>query len=67
MPREEDLDDEEELLTVEEDLSEDELLTEELELLLLSREPRETLVEELWRLLSWELLDTLVLLLRLLS
>ena len=52
MPREEDLDDEEELLTVEEDLSEDELLTEEPELLLL---------------LSWELLDTLELLRRLLS
>ena len=52
MPREEDLDDEEELLTVEDDLSEDELLTEEPELLLL---------------LSWELLDTLELLRRLLS
>ncbi len=67
MPLEEDLDAEDELLTEEEDLLEDELLTDELEFLLLSCEPRDTLVEELRRLLSWELLDTLVPLLRLLS
>lgn len=49
---------EDELLTEEDDLSEDELLTVvPLLLLLLSCEPRETLVEDL-RLLSWELLDT---------
>jgi len=48
LPREEDLDDEEELLTVEEDLSEDELLTEDLErLLLLSWEPPDTEEAEL--------------------
>lgn len=58
---------EDELLTEEDDLSEDELLTVvPLLLLLLSCEPRETLVEDL-RLLSWELLDTLEPLLRLLS
>lgn len=58
---------EDELLTDEDDLSEDELLTVvPLLLLLLSCEPRETLVEDL-RLLSWELLDTLEPLLRLLS
>lgn len=56
-----------ELLTEEEDLLEEELLTEEPAFLLLSCEPRETFVEELRRLLSWELLDTLVPLLRLLS
>ena len=49
---------EDELLTDEDDLSEDELLTVvPLLLLLLSCEPRETLVEDP-RLLSWELLDT---------
>ncbi len=62
---EEDRDDE--LLTDEEDLLEDELLTEEPEFLLLSCDPRETFVEEFRRLLSCELLDTLELLLRLLS
>lgn len=50
--REEDLDADDELLTEEDDLSEDELLTVvPLLLLLLSCEPRETLVEDL-RLLS---------------
>ena len=58
---------EDELLTEEDNLSEDELLTVvPLLLLLLSCEPRETLVEDL-RLLSWELLDTLEPLLRLSS
>ena len=54
--REEDFDADDELLTEEDDLSEDELLTV-VPLLLLSCEPRETLVEDL-RLLSWELPDT---------
>ena len=67
MPLEEERDEDDELLTEEEDLLEDELLTEEPEFLLLSCEPRDTLVEELRRLLSWELLDTLAPLLRLLS
>lgn len=58
MPREEDLDAEDELRTDEDDLSEDELLTVVPPLLLLlSCEPRETFAEDL-RLLSWELLDT---------
>ena len=67
MPREEDLDAEDELRTDEDDLSEDELLTVVPPLLLLlSCEPRETFAEDL-RLLSCELLDTLEPLLRLLS
>lgn len=67
MPREEDLDAEDELRTDEDDLSEDELLTVVPPLLLLlSCEPRETFAEDL-RLLSCELLDTLEALLRLLS
>lgn len=67
MPREEDLDAEDELRTDEDDLSEDELLTVVPPLLLLlSCEPRETFADDL-RLLSWELLDTLEPLLRLLS
>ena len=67
MPREEDLDAEDELRTDEDDLSEDELLTAVPPLLLLlSCEPRETFAEDL-RLLSCELLDTLEPLLRLLS
>ena len=67
MPREEDLDAEDELRTDEDDLSEDELLTVVPPLLLLlSCEPRETFAEDLW-LLSCELLDTLEALLRLLS
>lgn len=67
MPREEDLDAEDELRTDEDDLSEDELLTVVPPLLLLlSCEPRETFADDL-RLLSCELLDTLEPLLRLLS
>ena len=67
MPREKDLDAEDELRTDEDDLSEDELLTVVPPLLLLlSCEPRETFAEDL-RLLSCELLDTLEPLLRLLS
>ena len=67
MPREEDLDAEDELRTDEDDLSEDELLTAVPPLLLLlSCEPRETFADDL-RLLSSELLDTLEPLLRLLS
>ena len=67
MPREEDLDAEDELRTDEDDLSEDELLTVVPPLLLLlSCEPRETFADDL-RLLSSELLDTLEPLLRLLS
>ena len=67
MPREEDLDAEDELRTDEDDLSEDELLTVVPPLLLLlSCEPRETFAEDL-QLLSCELLDTLEPLLRLLS
>lgn len=67
MPREEDLDAEDELRTDEDDLSEDELLTVVPPLLLLlSCVPRETFAEDL-RLLSCELLDTLEPLLRLLS
>lgn len=67
MPREEDLDAEDELRTDEDDLSEDELLTVVPPLLLLLPcVPRETFAEDL-RLLSCELLDTLEPLLRLLS
>lgn len=67
MPREEDLDAEDELRTDEDDLSEDELLTVVPPLLLLLPcVPRETFAEDL-RLLSCELLDTLEALLRLLS
>lgn len=67
MPREEDLDAEDELRSDEDDLSEDELLTAVPPLLLLlSCEPRETFADDL-RLLSCELLDTLEPLLRLLS
>lgn len=64
---EDERDEDDEPLTDEEVLSEDELLTAVARsLLLLSCEPRETLVDDP-RLLSWELLDTLEPLRRLLS